>query len=206
MPRVAILISGRGSNMLALAESVRNGILAGHCEIAAVISNRPAAPGLEKARQLGLETVALDSRALGKDAYDDALLAALAACRADVVALAGYMRILSPRVVAAYRGRILNIHPADTQLHQGLHGYDWAFEQKLPATKVTVHLVDEGLDTGAILAQRDVDLRGADTLAEVERRGLAAEHLLYPETLKTFLTANHTNSTNHNPVNPVNPV
>ena len=186
-PRVAILISGRGSNMAALAESVREGLLAGCCEIAAVISSRPGARGLEKARELGLETIALDARGLGREAYDDALLTALARVRTDVVALAGYMRILSPRVVAAFRGRMLNIHPADTTRHQGLGGYDWAFEQKLPATKITVHLVDEGLDTGAILMQRDVDLRGADTLAEVERRGLAVEHDLYPEALKSFL-------------------
>ena len=197
-PRVAILISGRGSNMVALAQAARSGVLAGRCEIAAVISSRPGAPGLEKAQELGLETVTLDARALGKEAYDDALLAALEKCRADIIVLAGYMRILSPRVVAAYRGRILNIHPADTKRHQGLGGYDWAFAQKLPATKITVHLVDEGLDTGEILAQREVDLRGADTLAEVEHRGLAVEHQLYPEALKTFLTTNYANITNGN--------
>ena len=79
------------------------------------------------------------------------------------------------------------VHPADTARHQGLHGYEWAFDQRLPATRITVHLVDEGLDTGRVLAQREVDLRGAETLAEVERRGLAVEHQLYPEALKTFL-------------------
>lgn len=187
IPRVAILISGRGSNMVALAQAAQNGVLAGCCEIAAVISSRPAAPGLERARELGIETFALDARRLDKDAYDAALLAALENSRADVVALAGYLRLLSPRVVARYRGRILNVHPADTARHQGLHGYEWAFDRRLPATKITVHLVDEGLDTGRVLAQREVDLRGAETLAEVERRGLAVEHRLYPETLKTFL-------------------
>ena len=188
MPRVAILISGRGSNMVALAQAAQNGVLAGRCEIAAVVSSRPAAPGLDRARELGFQTFALDARQLGPEAYDAALLAILDQCRADVVALAGYLRLLSPRVVARYRGRILNVHPADTARHQGLHGYEWAFDQRLPATKITVHLVDEGLDTGRVLAQREVDLRGADTLAEVERRGLAVEHQLYPEALKTFLT------------------
>jgi phosphoribosylglycinamide formyltransferase 1 len=196
--RVAILISGRGSNMAALAQSARDGVLAGQCDIVAVISSRPAAPGLEKARELGLETVALDARALGQDAYDDALLAALENCRADVVVLAGYMRILSRRIVAAYRGRILNIHPADTKLHQGLGGYDWAFENQLSSTQITVHLVDEGLDTGPVVMQREVDLRGADTLAEVERRGLAVEHALYPEAMNTFLTTKFTNDTKRN--------
>ncbi len=190
IPRVAILISGRGSNMVALVQAAQNGVLAGRCEIAAVISSRPAAPGLERARELGIETFALDARRLTKDAYDAALLAVLENCRADAVALAGYLRLLSPRVVARYRGRILNVHPADTARHQGLHGYEWAFDQRLPATKITVHLVDEGLDTGRVLAQREVNLRGAETLAEVERRGLAVEHALYPETLKAFLDEN----------------
>ncbi len=195
-PRVAILISGRGSNMAALARAARDGILAGSCEIAAVVSSRPGAEGLAKAREMGLEAFALDARGMGKEAYDEALLAVLENCRADVVALAGYMRLLSPRVVAAWRGRIVNIHPADTAAHQGLHGYAWAFERRLPSTKVTVHLVDEGLDTGAVLAQREVDLRGAETLDEVERRGLAVEHELYPEALRMFLTTKFTNHTN----------
>lgn len=205
IPRVAILISGRGSNMEAIARQVRGGALAGRCEIAAVISSRPAAPGLAVARELGLETLALDARGLGRDAYDDALIAALEKCRAEVVVLAGYMRILSPRVVARHRGRILNIHPADTALHQGLGGYTWAFAQRLPSTKITVHLVDEGLDTGAVLAQREVDLRGAGTLAEVERRGLAVEHQLYPEALKGFLQGFGVQGSGFKVRNPIHP-
>ena len=196
IPRAAILISGRGSNMVALAKSARDGALAGCGEMVAVISSRPSAPGLARAQELGLETLALNARGMGKEVYDEALLAALESRAVDVVVLAGYMRILSPRVVARYRGRILNIHPADTAKHQGLHGYEWAFENRLPATKITVHLVDEGLDTGAVLAQREVDLRGAETLDEVERRGLAVEHELYPEALRMFLTTKFTNHTN----------
>ena len=190
-PRVAILISGRGSNMVALANSIRDGALTGCCEIAAVISSHPNAPGLALAQEMGIETLALNARGMGKEVYDDALLAALESRAVDVVVLAGYMRMLLPRVVACYRGCILNIHPADTTKHQGLHGYEWAFENRLPATKITVHLVDEGLDTGTVLAQRHVDLRGADTLEEVERRGLATEHELYPEALKEFLTTKY---------------
>ena len=190
MKSIVILISGRGSNMVALVQAVRHGILAGRCEIAAVIASRPGAPGLVLARELGVEAVALDARGMGRESYDDELLAALERSRADVVALAGYMRLLSPRVVARYRGRILNIHPADTARHQGLHGYEWAFNQHLPATKITVHLVDEGLDTGRVLAQREVDLHGAETLADVERRGLAVEHALYAEALGEYLEKN----------------
>jgi len=104
-----------------------------------------------------------------------------------LVVLAGYMRILSPAFIQPFAGRIINIHPADTHLHQGLHAYEWAFENKLPETKITVHLVDEGLDTGPVLAQKTVDLRGVDTLAEVERRGLAVEHEVYAQTLAELI-------------------
>jgi len=189
IPRLAILISGRGSNMQALARQVRDGVLTGCCEQAVVISSHPDAPGLEVAQQMGIPAVALNSRGMDKSAYDDALLAALEKYAVDVVVLAGYMRILSPRVVGHYRDRILNIHPADTALHQGLGAYEWAFEQRLSSTKITVHLVDEGLDTGTVIAQREVDLHGATTLEEVEHRGLAVEHELYPEALASFLTS-----------------
>ncbi len=98
------------------------------------------------------------------------------------------MRILSPAVIERYRHRIINIHPADTRAYQGMHGYEWAFEQRLEQTTISVHLVDEGVDTGRILAQREVDLRGAATLAEVKARGLRVEHTLYSETLRDVFT------------------
>jgi phosphoribosylglycinamide formyltransferase-1 len=91
--------------------------------------------------------------------------------------------------VRAFAGRIINIHPADTHQHQGLHAYEWAFDNHLPETKITVHLVDEGLDTGPILAQRVVNLGGATTLAEVQRRGLAVEHELYADTLRQIIAS-----------------
>jgi phosphoribosylglycinamide formyltransferase-1 len=97
------------------------------------------------------------------------------------------MRILSPVLVNAFPKRIINIHPADTTAHQGLHGYEWAWENKLPETKITVHFVDEGLDTGSIIAQEIVDLRGVTSLEEVEARGLAIEHKLYSKTLSELL-------------------
>ena len=98
------------------------------------------------------------------------------------------MRILSPGVIERYRNRIINIHPADTRAYQGIHGYEWAFEQRLEWTKITVHLVDEGVDTGRILAQRDVDLRGASTLDDIKQRGLRVEHALYSEVLRGVFT------------------
>lgn len=187
--RLAILLSGRGSNMLALAEAVRAGALYGLAEIAVVFSNDPAAPGLELAAKLGLPTASLPSKGRKRESFDLEVVAALQQYQPDYVVLAGYMRVLSPTFVRAFVGRIINIHPADTHQHQGLHAYEWAFENRLPETKITVHLVDEGLDTGPILAQQVVNLVGADTLAEVQRRGLAVEHTLYADTLAALITA-----------------
>ena len=90
--------------------------------------------------------------------------------------------------IARYRNTIINIHPADTALYQGIHGYEWAFQKKLEATQITVHFVDEGVDTGQVLAQREVDLRGAKTLEEVEHRGLRVEHAFYSEVLRDVFT------------------
>ncbi|TFZ66236.1 phosphoribosylglycinamide formyltransferase [Hymenobacter sp. UV11] len=185
--RLAILLSGRGSNMLALAEAVRAGVLRGLAEVAVVFSNDPAAPGLDSAAALGLPTASLSSKGRKREAFDLEVVDTLRAYRPDYVVLAGYMRVLSPTFVRAFAGRIINIHPADTHQHQGLHAYEWAFDNHLTETKITVHLVDEGLDTGPILAQRVVNLVGADTLAEVQRRGLAVEHVLYAETLASLI-------------------
>jgi len=185
--RLAILLSGRGSNMLALAEAVRAGVLQGQAEIVVVFSNDPAAPGLDSAAALGLPTASLSSKGSKREEFDRKVVAILQAYQPNYVVLAGYMRVLSPTFVRAFAGRIVNIHPADTHQHQGLHAYEWAFDNRLPETKITVHLVDEGLDTGPILAQRVVNLVGADTLAEVQRRGLAVEHMLYAETLRELL-------------------
>ncbi|GAB3635329.1 phosphoribosylglycinamide formyltransferase [Hymenobacter arcticus] len=188
--RLAILLSGRGSNMLALAESLRSGVLREVAEVVVVFSNDPAAPGLESAAALGLPTASLASKGRKRESFDQEVVAILQAYRPDYVILAGYMRVLSPTFVRAFAGRIVNIHPADTHQHQGLHAYEWAFDNHLAETKITVHLVDEGLDTGPVLAQRVVNLVGADTLEEVQRRGLAVEHVLYAETLADLLKSN----------------
>jgi phosphoribosylglycinamide formyltransferase-1 len=188
--RLAILLSGRGSNMLALAEAVRAGVLHGLAEIVVVFSNDPAAGGLAAAADLGLPTDSLSSKGRKREEFDREVVGILQGYQPDYIVLAGYMRVLSPLFVRAFAGRIINIHPADTHQHQGLHAYEWAFDNRLPETKITVHLVDEGLDTGPILAQRVVNLDGADTLAEVQRRGLAVEHQLYAETLRQLVAKN----------------
>ncbi|UOQ65933.1 phosphoribosylglycinamide formyltransferase [Hymenobacter volaticus] len=185
--RLAILLSGRGSNMVALVKAVQQGELHGLSEIAVVFSNKPDAPGLATAAELGCPTASLVSQGLKRPEYDAEVVKLLQTYQPDYVVLAGYMRILSPVFIQAFAGRILNIHPADTHQHQGLHAYEWAFNNRLSETKITVHMVDEGLDTGPILAQRTVDLRGADTLSEVERRGLLVEHELYANTLVRLL-------------------
>jgi phosphoribosylglycinamide formyltransferase-1 len=185
--RLAILLSGRGSNMVALVHAVQGGVLRDLAEVAVVFSNKPDAPGLETAAALGCATASLSSQGRKRQEFDAEVVEVLRQYRPDYIVLAGYMRILSPTFIRAFAGRILNIHPADTHQHQGLHAYEWAFENQLVETKITVHVVDEGLDTGPVLAQHPVDLRGADTLAEVERRGLAVEHFLYADTLARLI-------------------
>ncbi|GAB2963458.1 phosphoribosylglycinamide formyltransferase [Hymenobacter coalescens] len=185
--RLAILLSGRGSNMLALVRAVRDGALRELAEVAVVFSNVPEAAGLAAAAELGYATASIDSRGRKRAEFDAEAVARLQEFQPDYIVLAGYMRILSATFIRAFAGRILNIHPADTHQHQGLHAYEWAWENRLPETKITVHLVDEGLDTGPVLAQAPVDLRGADSLAEVERRGLAVEHRFYADVLAQLI-------------------
>ncbi|MBF9238602.1 phosphoribosylglycinamide formyltransferase [Hymenobacter sp. BT683] len=185
--RLAILLSGRGSNMLSLVQATQTGVLQGLAEVVVVFSNKPDAPGLELAVAQGYPVASLPSQGRKREAFDAEAAELLQQYHPDFVVLAGYMRILSPAFIQPFAGRILNIHPADTHQHQGLHAYEWAFDNQLAETKITVHLVDEGLDTGPILAQETVDLRGADTLAEVERRGLAVEHHLYAQVLADLI-------------------
>ncbi len=181
--RIAILISGRGSNMEAIVRAARDGVLSGRCEVVAVVADRESAPGLERARALGVPCAVVPARGLAREEFDQRLRDRLEPLAIDYVVLAGFMRILSPVMLERYPDRIVNIHPADTREHRGLDGYAWAFERQLAETRITVHLVDEGLDSGRILGQRAVDLRGTRTLAEVERAGLAVEHCFYSEVL-----------------------
>jgi phosphoribosylglycinamide formyltransferase 1 len=187
--RIAIFLSGRGSNMEAISRETREGILADVCEIALVFSNNPYSAGLTSAREAGLDTLCIPSKGLGRRTFDAQLALALARYELDYIVLAGYMRIVSPPLLQHYAGRIVNIHPADTRQHQGLDGYKWAFEQGLETTMVTVHLVDAGLDTGPILDQTTVDLSGLGTVEEVERVGLAVEHKFYSQVLRDLFTS-----------------
>ncbi len=181
--RIAIFISGRGSNMETIVRQTQNGILKEVCEVALVFSNKPQAKGLEIAKELGIETAAIPSKGKQREDFDREVVYLLEPYGVDFIVLAGFMRILSPVLIRAYRNRIINIHPADTDEFQGIGAYEWAFENKKESTKITVHYVDEGVDTGQVIAKADVDLRGADALEEVERRGLEVEHRFYSEAL-----------------------
>lgn len=186
--RIAILISGRGSNMKAILDNVRDGTLEDCCEVAVVAANKPDAPGLATARARGVETLCVESAGKTRPEFEKELLEALEPYRLDYLVLAGFMRVLSPLLVRRYANRIINIHPADTAHYRGAHGYRWAYENNLPSTLITVHYVDESVDTGPVIAQRQVDLTGATTLEEVERRGLSVEHVFYSEVLWRVFT------------------
>ena len=188
MKKIAIFISGRGSNMEAIIRETENGVLNGIAEIVLVFSNNPEATGLKTATEKGIRTACINSAGKKRQVFDNEVINLLTYVDFDYIVLAGYMRILSEEFVTKYKNRIINIHPADTNKHQGLHAYEWAFENKLEETKITVHYVDAEVDTGKIIAQTKVDLKGANSIEEVESRGLAVEHEFYSETLKHVLT------------------
>ena len=157
----------------------REGVLKEIADVCCVLSNKSDAPGLQAASQNGVPVASF--------ANEGELVEKLQEFEPDYLILAGFMRILSPRVIEKYPKRIINIHPADTSLFRGLHAYEWAFENRREETTITVHYVDEGVDTGEVIAKAPVDLRGTKTLKEVESRGLAVEHQLYSQVLaKTF--------------------
>lgn len=183
--RIGILLSGRGSNFEAIARNVKSGAL--DAEIAAVISNKPGAPGLEKAREFGFEALPLPSKGLDREAYDRQLIAALNERRVDLVCLAGYMRLLSPAFIRAFPERILNIHPSLLPAFPGLDAQHQAFEYGVKISGCTVHFVDEHLDNGPIVLQAAVPVRQDDTAETLAARILAEEHRIYSEAIRIVL-------------------
>jgi phosphoribosylglycinamide formyltransferase-1 len=182
--RVAILISGHGSNMEAIIKNSRNGILKDHCEIVLVLSNRENAEGLQIASSYGIETTCIISKGKKREDYDLELVSFLKQYELDYIVLAGFMRILSSAFIKTFKNRIINIHPADTDKFKGLGAYEWAFKNRLDSTKITVHFVDNGVDTGKVIGKCNVDLKDAKTLSEVKNRGLKVEHKFYSEMLE----------------------
>jgi phosphoribosylglycinamide formyltransferase-1 len=180
--RVAILISGRGSNMMALVQAARAPDYP--AEIVTVISSRPDAPGLAWAKAQGLEAHGLDHKGYAsREAFDAAVEAALAAAGADLVALAGFMRIQSAGFVQRWQGRQLNIHPSLLPLFKGLHPHRQALDAGVKISGCSVHFVTEEMDSGPIVAQAAVPVLEADTPDTLSERILAAEHRLYPHAL-----------------------
>lgn len=179
--RVAVLISGRGSNMRALVEQAKG------YEAVLVASNKPHAEGLDWARARGLPTWAWDSKGVARDEFDRTLSRALDNHRVGTVALAGFMRILSPGFIEEWRGRVINIHPSLLPKYRGLDTHQRALEAGDQVHGCSVHIVTEELDAGEVLGQAEVAIEPGDTPESLEQRVLAAEHKLYPQVLRAFV-------------------
>ena len=188
--RVGILISGRGSNMVALVDAAQSGMIP-QAEVAVVISDQPAAPGLVKAKERGIETVVIERRGRSREEHDREIMAALRDRNIDLICLAGYMRILSNEFIEAFRGRILNIHPSLLPSFPGLEPQKQALDNGAEFSGCTVHFVDETLDGGPIIAQRVVPVLEGDTVEKLAARILEQEHQLYPEAVAQVLSNNH---------------
>jgi phosphoribosylglycinamide formyltransferase-1 len=181
MKRLGILLSGRGSNFEAIARNVQAGKIP--AKIAVVISNKEEALGLARAKETGLETRFIPSKGKGREAFDREVVAVLREFEVDVVCLAGFMRILSPYFVREFRHRILNIHPALLPSFPGEDAQRQALEHGVKFTGCTVHLVDEGMDTGPIVCQAVVPVLDDDTAESLSARILREEHRVYSEAI-----------------------
>lgn len=181
MKNVAVLLSGRGSNFLALSEAVESGEVS--ARIALVISNRKEAPGLEHARDRGYETVYLPSKGIDRESYDRLVVTELRKTATDIVCLAGFMRVLGPTLVREFPNRILNIHPSLLPSFPGLNAQKQALDWGARVSGCTVHFVDEEVDHGLILLQHPVPILNDDTEESLSARILVYEHEIYKKAL-----------------------
>jgi phosphoribosylglycinamide formyltransferase 1 len=187
MSRLGVLLSGRGSNFLALHEAIERGELP--ARIVLVLSNVAGAPGLDRARELRLSAQAIPHRVEpSRQAHEEKVIAALREAGVEWVCLAGYMRVLSPAFVAAFPRRVVNIHPSLLPAFPGVDAQEQALTHGVKVSGCTVHLVDEGLDSGPIVVQRAVPVLDDDTPRTLAARILEQEHLAYPEALRRLLT------------------
>jgi len=184
--RIGVLLSGRGSNFEALAESIAAGRIP-NAEIAIVISNKPDARGLERAKARGIETKLIPSKGLEREAYDRKVAAVLHEHKVDLICLAGYMRLLSPYFVAEFPQRILNIHPSLLPSFPGLESQKQALDYGVKIAGCTVHFVDENLDAGPIIVQAVVTVQDTDDEHTLSERILKEEHRIYTEAVKIIL-------------------
>ncbi|MGH9805293.1 MAG: phosphoribosylglycinamide formyltransferase [Candidatus Acidiferrales bacterium] len=190
MKRIAVLLSGRGSNFEAIADSVRDGRIPG-AEIAVVLSNREGVQGIEKARERGLETRVIPSKGRQREEYDREVVAVLKEKQVDLVCLAGFMRLLSPYFVSEFRHRILNIHPALLPAFAGLEAQKQALEAGVKVSGCTVHFVDENMDAGPIILQAVVPVHDDDTEETLSARILREEHRIYTEAISIVLSGRY---------------
>jgi phosphoribosylglycinamide formyltransferase 1 len=185
--RLAILLSGRGSNFQSIHEAIQRGEIP--AEIVCVISNRPDAPGLQRARDFGYAAHAIDHKAFpDRAAHEDAVLRVLDDARPDIIVLTGYMRLLGASFIERWRNRIVNIHPSLLPAFPGVDAQAQAVAYGVKVSGCTVHLVDEHLDAGPILVQRTVEVRDDDTGETLAARILVEEHEAYVEALKKMAT------------------
>jgi phosphoribosylglycinamide formyltransferase 1 len=189
MTRLGILISGRGSNFEAIADSIAAGNLP--AEIAVVISNRPDARGLETARQRGFNAVCLPSKGMDRQQYDGMVVNELRKNQVDIVCLAGFMRLLSATMIRAFPNRILNIHPSLLPSFPGLDAQAQAIEHGVRVSGCTVHFVDEDLDAGPIIIQTAVPVLDEDDAHSLSERILKEEHRAYSEALRLVIGGNY---------------
>jgi phosphoribosylglycinamide formyltransferase-1 len=183
MMKIGILISGRGSNMVALVDAVKGGEIP-NSEIAVVISDKPEAAGLEKARERGVETVVIERRGRSREEHDAEIIAELRKRNVELVCLAGYMRLLSPSFIRAFPDRIVNIHPSLLPAYPGLDVHERVLAAGEKVSGCTVHFVNEDLDAGPIILQRDVEVENGDTVESLSARILEQEHGAYVEAVR----------------------
>jgi phosphoribosylglycinamide formyltransferase-1 len=188
--KIGVLLSGRGSNFEALADSIAAGRIP-DAEISIVVSNREDARGLVRAAERGIPTLVIPSKGVEREAYDRLVVAALNEARVEMVCLAGFMRLLSPHFIAAFRGRILNIHPSLLPAFPGLEAQRQALDYGVKFSGCTVHFVDENLDAGPIVVQAIVPVQPGDTEETLAARILTEEHRIYTEAVRLVLSGKY---------------
>ena len=184
--KIAVLVSGRGSNLQAIIDSIEKGYIK-NAAVSVVISNKADAYALERAGKHGIIAVYLDPKGHDRVGYDREILNVLKKYDTDLLLLAGYFRILGSEIIEAYRHRVLNIHPSLLPAFKGLHAQKQAFEYGVKVAGCTVHFVDEGLDSGPIILQKCVSVLPGDTEETLTARILEQEHVIYPEAVRLFV-------------------
>ena len=192
MKKLAVLVSGGGSNLQSIIDATKNGILKDIAEVVIVISNNPLAYGLERAKKGNIKAVALDYKNMDKQDYDDQMYKLIRESGADIICLAGYLKKVSDKIVKEYKSRILNIHPALLPKFggKGMYGHfvhEAVVKAKEKKSGPTVHYVDENYDTGSIILQKEVPVYETDTPEDVAKRVLVQEHIIFPQAIKKVI-------------------